>query len=197
MKGWEHMDKATMRKSVIEKLKQLPAIDKQHIEHQLYEYLFASNVWKKANILAVTISQGIEWNTKQIIKQAWNDGKTVVIPKCKPKTKELIFYTYQEGDQLEQTYFQLWEPIPDKSAIVMKDQIDLIIVPGVVFDKNGYRIGFGGGYYDRYLADYQNDTVSLLHTKQLTNQIPKKHFDIPVKQLITEKGIINSFSSRR
>ncbi|HEY4602644.1 MAG TPA: 5-formyltetrahydrofolate cyclo-ligase [Cerasibacillus sp.] len=189
------MDKSSLRRLVIDKLKQISPEEKAEIERQLHNHLFASNEWKKATILAVTISRGIEWDTDQIIKQAWKEGKTVVIPKCKPKSKELIFYKYKEGDQLEQTYYQLWEPIPDRATAVLKNNIDLIVVPGVVFDKNGYRIGFGGGYYDRYLVDYTKDTVALLHTKQLANQIPKEYFDIPVKQLITEKGKINPFLS--
>lgn len=191
MKGWKQMNKVDLRDKMIEKLKQLSFSKKQEIERQLYTHLFALEVWQTSDIIAVTISQDIEWDTNPIITQAWKERKTVVIPKCIPKTKELIFYTYKEGEQLQQTYFQLWEPIPEKSALVTNDQIDLIIVPGVVFDKKGYRIGFGGGYYDRYLANYKNATVALLHTIQLINQIPTEYYDIPVKQLVTEKGIIN------
>ncbi|GEN31096.1 5-formyltetrahydrofolate cyclo-ligase [Cerasibacillus quisquiliarum] len=188
------MNKVDLRDKMIEKLKQLSFSKKKEIERLLYTHLFALELWQTSNIIAVTISQSIEWDTTPIITQAWKEGKTVVIPKCIPKTKEMIFYTYKEGDQLQQTYFQLWEPIPEKAALVTHDQIDLIIVPGIVFDKKGYRIGFGGGYYDRYLVNYKNATVALIHTKQLLKQIPAEYYDIPVKQLITEKGIINPTS---
>lgn len=87
-------------------------------------------------------------------------------------------------------YFGLDEPDVKKTTPVKKDAIDLLIVPGLVFTKKGYRVGFGGGYYDRYLTDFTQPTVSLVHTKQFVEDFPIEPFDIPVQYLVTEKGII-------
>ena len=71
-------------------------------------------------------------------------------------------------------------------------EVDLIIVPGVAFDKCGYRIGYGGGYYDRFLSNLDHVTkISLAFNMQLIDKIPTDHFDIPVNYIITEKEIIN------
>ncbi|TXL67979.1 5-formyltetrahydrofolate cyclo-ligase [Cerasibacillus terrae] len=184
------MEKENLRKKTIQSL-YLLAEEKKNIEIQLYHHLFTSTLWKEATIIGVTISQNHEWNTKPIIEKAWEEGKTVTVPKCIPKTKQLTFYQLTNLQQLEKSYFDLLEPNPKKTKEIINKKIDLLIVPGVVFDRNGYRIGFGGGYYDRFLEKFTNTTVSLLHTTQLLEEIPKESHDIPVEYLITENGWIH------
>lgn len=65
------------------------------------------------------------------------------------------------------------------------------IVPGVVFSDEGYRIGFGGGYYDRYMSDYNGDTLSLAFAEQTGHVVPSEHHDIPVSKIVTEEKVIN------
>ncbi len=124
-------------------------------------FVFTAGV-ANASTIAVTISRGLEIPTRPVIEQAWEEGKQVCIPKCDPDTKKMQFRTYQTDDQLETVYAGLLEPVIEKTKEVKPSQIDLMIVPGVCFDTDGFRIGFGGGYYDRYLSDYKGKTVSLL-----------------------------------
>lgn len=158
------------------------------MEAVLLKHLTASDVWKKAETIGITVAQGFEWDTKPIIEAGWKENKTVAVPKCEPKEKRLTFYTLEEYDQLEVVYYNLLEPKPDASLKLTKQKIDVLIVPGLLFDKQGYRIGFGGGFYDRFLTDFPNTTVSLLHSSQLMEDLPKEEFDIPVQYLITENG---------
>lgn len=181
------MDKKELRQSTIHKIKQLQAVEKRQIEECLTHQLIRTALWKQANTIGVTMSQGFEWNTKAIIEQAWKEHKTVCIPKCEPNEKKLTFYQLDTYDQLEIVYYNLLEPKPEPERQIDKKGIDLLIVPGILFDEQGYRIGFGGGYYDRYLADFPNNTVSLLCTLQLVDNIPAESFDIPVQHLIVNK----------
>jgi 5-formyltetrahydrofolate cyclo-ligase len=80
----------------------------------------------------------------------------------------------------------LFEPITDETLSVKKNEIDLQIVPGLVFSDEGYRIGFGGGYYDRYMSDYNGATLSLAFVTQTSHKIPVEGHDIPVSKIITE-----------
>src|SRR5699024_12883003 len=116
--------------------------------------------------------------------------KQFIDPNSVTSTREMVFDKIVNFNQLEVVYYNLLEPKPQETKPVEKNSIDLIVVPGVVFDKVGYRIGFGGGYYDRFLADYQNETVSLLHTEQLVDCIPIDSHDIAVNHLLTEKGLV-------
>ncbi|WP_370642262.1 5-formyltetrahydrofolate cyclo-ligase [Virgibacillus salidurans] len=184
-----HLDKLQLRKSAIEKLKNIPEKTKQTIEKQLIDHLVNSTLWKEADTVGITMSQGFEWDTTAIIEAAWKQNKIVCVPKCIPQEKKLTFYQLDSYDQLEVVYYNLMEPKPNETREIDKAAIDLLIVPGLLFDKGGFRIGFGGGYYDRFLMDYPNETVSLLHGSQLVEKIPREEFDLPVKHLITEDGI--------
>ncbi|WP_309228351.1 5-formyltetrahydrofolate cyclo-ligase [Virgibacillus saliphilus] len=159
------------------------------MEEQLTANLVHSTLWEEADSVGITIAKGFEWDTIPVIETAWKQNKIVCVPKCFPQDRKLTFYQLKSYDQLEVVFNNLLEPKPDETREVAKAAIDLLIVPGLLFDKNGYRVGFGGGYYDRFLMDYPNETASLLHKSQLTETIPTEEFDLPVKHLITQDGI--------
>ncbi|GAQ19801.1 5-formyltetrahydrofolate cyclo-ligase family protein [Oceanobacillus picturae] len=179
------MTKAELRANSIEFLKGISKEDRYITEKKLKDQLISSSIWEQATTIGLTVSQAMEWDTKPIIEEAWKAGKTVCVPKCSPKEKMLTFYKLESFNQLEVVYYNLLEPNPTVTQSVAKMEIQLLLVPGLVFDKRGYRIGFGGGYYDRYLADYPNVTASLLHSEQLVDQVPAESFDIPVQHIIT------------
>ncbi|MGA8941500.1 MAG: 5-formyltetrahydrofolate cyclo-ligase [Thermoactinomyces sp.] len=184
------MLKSELRKIMIDYLKKMTEQEKQKIEEKLLGNLLSSDLWKNARTIGVTVSQGVEWNTRPIIESGWEQGKTICVPKCLPKNKKLHFYKLDDFGQLEKSFYNLLEPKPEKTTKVEKPLIDLLIVPGVVFDKNGYRIGFGGGYYVRFLIGFPNKTVSLAHSIQIREDLPIDSHDIPVQHLITESGKI-------
>ncbi|MBP1971769.1 5-formyltetrahydrofolate cyclo-ligase [Virgibacillus natechei] len=183
------MEKTELRKSAIAQLKNHSKSDKQAIEKKLTTHLVTSTLWKNANTIGITMAQGYEWETKLIIEHAWEQNKTICVPKCNPVDKKLTFYQLTSYDQLEIVYYNLKEPKPNRANEIGKAAIDLLIVPGLVFDKSGFRIGFGGGYYDRFLMDYPNETASLMHQNQIVEELPREEFDLPVHYLITDKGI--------
>ena len=184
------MDKKQLRKSIMQELTMKSPEEKRLIEHQIINTLLSSALWEQSKIIGITISKQVEWDTKTIIKTAWKQGKSVCIPKSYPNKHEMIFYKINSFAQVEKQHHNLLEPIPSKTEKIKKSQIDLLIVPGLLFDKNGFRIGFGGGYYDRFLVDFPNDTLSLLSRSQLVNEIPSEIFDIPVNYLVVEDKII-------
>lgn len=152
--------------------------------------LLNSTYWIESNVIAITIPRKIELNTMPIIEEAWKQGKQVVIPKCYPNQDHLMkFFLFTNINELENVYLDLYEPKEISNRLVEKESIDLIIVPGLLFDKNGYRIGYGGGYYDRYLKGYTNKKISIALEDQIVNYIPYDSFDIPVDAIITEKTI--------
>ncbi|MDR4435719.1 5-formyltetrahydrofolate cyclo-ligase [Bacillus tequilensis] len=186
--------KSQVRKKTIEALSAVSNEELLQKTARIYQDLFSIPEWQNASTIAVTISRGLEIPTRPIIEQAWEEGKQVCIPKCDPETKNMQFRTYQTDDQLEIVYAGLLEPVIEKTKEVKPSQIDLVIVPGVCFDTAGFRIGFGGGYYDRYLCGYKGKTVSLLLECQLFAHLPRRPHDIPVHKLITENQMISCFS---
>lgn len=184
------MDKQQLRHSVIQKLKAKSQEEKMRIEFNITKTLLNSKLWKQSQTIGITISQHVEWNTKRIINEAWNQGKSICVPKSYPKEHKMTFYKINTYNQVENQYHDLLEPIPEKSEEICKNKIDLLIVPGLLFDKAGFRIGFGGGYYDRFLIDFPNETLSLLSKLQFVDKIPTETYDIPVNYLIVEDELI-------
>jgi 5-formyltetrahydrofolate cyclo-ligase len=156
------------------------------IAYRLYEH----PDWKEAQVIGITISMLPEVDTYQIIKKSWELGKQVVIPKCSPKEKKLSFRTLTAFSQLESVFHGLLEPIEAETIEVGPDQIELLIVPGLAYTREGYRIGFGGGYYDRFLKDYHGSTISLAFNSQVIPHIPVEVHDVPVSTIITNNEVI-------
>src|SRR5690625_598613 len=181
-------EKEIARKSMQLSLSKIDEQEREEISKQIQNHLFQSNVWRDAQTIGVHLSMEIEWDTREIVKRAFEEGRNVVIPKTIPDTKELIFYEITDLSQTVKGPFNLEEPDTEQTKPVDKDAIDLLIVPGLAFTKNGYRIGFGGGYYDRFLTDFIHPTVSLLHSNQIIDTFPIESYDIPVNYLVTEEG---------
>lgn len=177
------MSKQEIRKQTIKRLKGLTDNQKKEQESVILARLFQSAEWREAEIIAATMAQKIELNTQPIIEKAWEEGKQVVLPRAK-KNRIMDFVRYTPETPLETSPFGLLEPAAALPAIPKAD-IDMVIVPGLAFSDKGYRIGFGGGYYDRFLADYTGKTVSLIFNEQKIPSFEIESFDIPVSLLIT------------
>lgn len=156
----------------------------------IYDKLFNERVWHEANTIGITISINREVETSPIIERAWEMGKRVAIPKSIPHSHELVFYEIHSFSQTEEGYTGIMEPDPQQTFQLHHDEIDLLFVPGLVFAKDGFRIGYGGGYYDRYLQQFRHETISLAFECQLVDRIPRHPFDIPVNRIITESNVI-------
>ena len=99
--------------------------------------------------------------------------------------KKLHFYQVEPQTEYQLSSFGVEEPLSQKKIDAL--DLDLLIVPGLIFSHEGYRIGFGGGYYDRFLADFQGKTVSLVFAEQFDVRWQPDSFDIPVQKIITDK----------
>lgn len=184
-------EKVILRKKILSELEKMDQSLFQAKCVQIHHRLFKEAQWLQAKMIAVTLSVGREIDTARIISRAWEEDKDVAVPKCDPQRKALTFYRIRSLDQLAEGFHGLREPIPKRTTVVPPEAMDLVIVPGVVFDPSGNRIGYGGGYYDRFLSGYHGKTVSLLLELQLAAALPSEKHDRRVDRLITEERTIN------
>lgn len=184
--------KKALRMKMISTLKQLDVTEKETIEKQLFHHLTASSLWKNAAMIGITMSRSFEWNTRPFIELAWEQNRKIAIPRSVTETKTMIFHELNHFSELTKGYGNIEEPDVLRTSIVEKETIDLLIVPGLVFNTSGYRIGFGGGYYDRFLSDFAASTVGLISRKQLDESIPVDAYDIPVQYIVTEVGLFQT-----
>lgn len=173
--------KKEKRRAVLQQLKAQSVHDKATYDQQVLERFLALPSYQEAETIAVYLAFDFEYNTQLIIEQARLDGKRILVPKTYPQGK-MIFVDYNPED-VEKSAFGLLEPKSHQA--VPQTEIDLIVVPGVVFNEMGYRIGYGAGYYDRYLETFTGRTVSLIYPCQLAAFDPEGH-DIAVEEMIYE-----------
>lgn len=176
--------KVELRKEIIERLKHQDRAQKASADQRLLAALQAYPAYQQARTIATYLSFEHEFATAPLIEQALRDGKRVCIPKTYPKGR-MEFCEYNP-ENLQKTAFGLMEPVAD-ALPVAKEEIDLIHVPGVIFNSDGYRIGYGGGYYDRYLTDFHGHTVSTIYAFQ-RGAFEVGAYDIPVEEVIVDEG---------
>ena len=172
--------KKTLRKETIAAMKELPESVKTQADEQLTQRLLELPAFQEAKTLATYLSMGHEFSTASLIQAALQDGKRVCVPRTYPQGR-MEFVEY-DPEILEKTRFGLLEP-NERGQVVDQAEIDLIHVPGVVFQSKGYRIGYGGGYYDRYLADFAGKTVSTIYSIQ-QKEFQQDVFDQAVQEVL-------------
>ena len=121
-----------------------------------------------------------------MIQKLWEMGKTVVVPKM--QGKKLLICHYTPTTELATNHWGIKEP--KNAKIIENQEIDIVLVPMLICDKNGNRIGYGGGFYDRFLAQLPNSTKFIgINFFEPTVHIPIHEFDVPLHGLITHEGI--------
>ncbi|WP_049549825.1 5-formyltetrahydrofolate cyclo-ligase [Streptococcus pseudopneumoniae] len=176
--------KAELRKKILQEMKAVPQKQKIAMDQALTERFLNHPVYQEAKVIATYLSFPHEFQTQGLIEQALKDGKKVLIPKTYPKG-HMDFVVY-DPQQLVKTSFGLLEPQGDLE-VVEPSQIDLIHVPGLSFTTEGYRIGYGGGYYDRYLEHFAGHTMSTIYPCQVQEFNFENH-DIPVQEVLIYEG---------
>ncbi len=183
--------KKQLRAEIKQELLSLSEQSRSVLSAEITENVIKMDEWIHSDTIGITISGDIEPNTIKLIKEAWNSKKRVVVPKCHPATKTMTFHEITSFDQLEVVYFGLKEPIEALTKEVKQDEIQLLLVPGLYFTTKGYRLGHGGGYYDRYLETYKGATVALAFPVQFIDKLPIESFDLPVQKIVTTTQVIN------
>ena len=176
--------KSELRKQVLHEMKAISQEQKPAIDQALTERLLHHPFYQEAKVIATYLSFPHEFQTQELIEQVLKDGKKVLIPKTYPKGR-MDFVVY-DSQQLVKTSFGLLEP-QGELEVVEASQIDLIHVPGLAFTTEGCRIGYGGGYYDRYLEHFTGHTLSTIYPCQVQDFITENH-DIPVQEVLIDEG---------
>lgn len=178
------------RKKVIRK--QVFAARKAHTDQQIDDWsrkiaetVTALPEYSNSRRILAYADYNHEVMTKYIIEAAWNDGKEVAVPKV--VGQDMVFYKLTDFAQLEKGYFGI--PEPARGEIVQWEEA-LMIMPGVAFDRQNHRVGYGGGFYDRFLEKHPYITrVAVAFEFQMMSEVPVESTDISPEIIVTEKEI--------
>lgn len=164
--------------------------DKELLSGKITDIFLSSELYTKADTLLLYYSMGSEVSTKEIFKAALNDGKRVAFPVCTDSNGFMEFYYVRDEADLEEGMYGIKEPRKECEEYSFKDG-GICVVPGLSFDSEGYRIGYGKGYYDRFLSRFTGTSVGLCYEALLSEGLPRDFYDKNVNCLITDKRKYN------
>ncbi len=181
-------EKKELRKLLLAERKLLNPGSKALADSAVFEHFIKSGIYSESDTLLIFYSMPGEVKTLDIIRHALADGKTAALPVC-GKNSSMEFYRINGLDELAVSAFGIPAPVKTDNAVVPDDKT-LCILPGLSFDKKGFRIGYGGGYYDRYLAKYNVKTAGLCYDSFIAENLPHDEFDIKADSVLTESGFV-------
>ena len=184
--------KKDIRKYVLEKRNNLTAKEWEEKSRSIYEKVVSHPFFLYADTVYCYIDYRNEVGTREIIKKAWEDKKKVAVPKV--EGTEMSFYFIQEFADLKEGYRGIPEPESISPAedenVSDKTSQTLVIMPGVAFDNNCNRIGYGKGYYDKFLSLHKTShTMAICFACQMVDEIPAESDDVRPEILITEENV--------
>lgn len=164
--------------------------DKDNKSQLIVDNLIKDKDFINAKIIALYKSLNNEVNTNELISYCFKLKKIILLPKV--IGDDLVFYKINENEIFIKSSFGVLEPIGKEINKVNKKEIDLVIVPGVCFDENKNRLGFGKGYYDRFLNNINLKTIALCYEEQVLKEriLPVESNDVKINKILTDKRTI-------
>lgn len=189
------IDKKEVRQKALDIRNRLGKSWREEQSEKIMQHLQQSGSFQRAGIVLSYSSIRSEVETRELNKAVLRQGKELYLPKTYPGEKRMAFYPVQDLSQLNRGYQGILEP---EETVALESQPDictekeiLMLMPGVAFDEGGYRLGYGGGYYDRYLCRYGEGMTSmfLAFEEQKISCIPAEAYDVKPDIILTQKGI--------
>lgn len=185
--------KQFLRQQALERRKKIPLELKLKLDNKIFENLKNLKDFSNANLVLTYLSTDLEIDTKEIIEFALKQGKTVAIPHCNEQN-ELDFYKILNFDGLIKTKMGIIEPVANLQNKIVDFTSSICITPGLIFDKLGYRIGYGKGFYDKFFKNYHHKCVGLCYNENVADEIPHDEHDKPVDVIVTQSEILNKIN---
>ena len=175
------MDKKQLRREIREKKRAMSEAEIQEKSRRLGELFADSQLYRSAKTIYGYLPYNQEVRTVPMLERAMADGKRVAVPKV--YGDEMKFIYLDDLSAVEKGYAGIPEPVADTP--VADDETALVLMPGLAFDRDGHRIGYGGGFYDKFLAQEPNHpTLALCYDFQMLPELHTEEFDIPVDQVL-------------
>lgn len=189
--------KDVIRKQVLGIRNKLSEDEVKALSDSIFQNLRKNTFFNAAHNVMIYLDFKHEVKTDAIIEYCLEHGKKVYVPICIPETHEICISRITGLDQLQSGHFGIREPFREHIRLSDSSLLDLLLVPGVAFDASGNRIGFGAGYYDRFMKRLRPDAfkAALAYSFQVVEQVPTDEYDIPADYIVTENETIHCSSN--
>ncbi|MBF0515509.1 MAG: 5-formyltetrahydrofolate cyclo-ligase [Nitrospirae bacterium] len=196
----EKSAKASLRAEAIAARDSISPDIKKIKDSAIKKNLFQTGEFINSNSVMFFASVRSEPDTLTMITVALTMNKTVVLPRVDLKTRQLQPYVVADVSELIPGYMNILEPHPQRSKPVSIAAIDMIVMPGLAFDKSGGRLGYGGGYYDRFIGTADNTQhpvlAAIAYAQQIVERVPVMNYDVLVDMIVTELGVFDCRGAR-
>ncbi|NMB10742.1 MAG: 5-formyltetrahydrofolate cyclo-ligase [Firmicutes bacterium] len=183
-------DKQTIRREVLQARDNLTTDQRRQLSMNIRKSFFELPMVARAQWIMLFLAFGSEVDTWLLLDEAVALGKQVVAPVCLPTTKGLALYPIRNREEAEPGHWGIYEP-RQVGKPISPNSLDVVVVPGVAFDPDGNRIGYGGGYYDRFLIQVPRAwRIGVCYDLQLIKEVPRADHDVPVDAVVTEAKTI-------
>ena len=184
--------KQALRQAMLKKRNSLSKEMLDKMSEMIQARVMNTDEFKNTETVATYHPVGSEVSTIQILSSVLQLKKRLALPRVEDETKIIFAEVKDLENDLEVGKYKIMEP---KTHCLKVSKIDLVLVPGIAWDENGHRLGYGKGYYDRYLANLQTISVGLAYDFQILKHIPHGDNDFRVNLIVTEKHVINTRDS--
>ena len=184
-------EKQRLREECLAARETLSEQERSVLDNRITQKLLATSEYAEATTVLTYVSVSSEVSTRMFIECALRDGKTVAVPRCLPGHC-LEFVAIASLEQLVAAPFNLLEPVKELPAVTEDQKNNSIcIVPALLVDTKGYRLGYGAGFYDRFLSTYPGKKICLAYQQSLSRTtLPHTAFDVAVDVVITESDVL-------
>lgn len=185
------LEKQRLREEHLAAREALSEQERSVLDNRITQKLLATSEYAEATTVLTYVSVSSEVSTRMFIECALRDGKTVAVPRCLPGHC-LEFVAIASLEQLVAAPFNLLEPAKELPAVTEDQKNNSIcIVPALLVDIKGYRLGYGAGFYDRFLSTYPGKKICLAYQQNLSRtMLPHTTFDVAVDEVITESDVL-------
>jgi 5-formyltetrahydrofolate cyclo-ligase len=183
--------KGQLRSEMLARRDAIPEPERARISEAFAGKLVAMPEYRSARSVLATMAIGSEWNTRLFLDRAHADGKSIVLPRLTPPPRRLALHRVADLDrQLVPGVWDIPEPDPDRCEGVTLADVDFAVVPALSVDRDGYRLGYGAGYFDKLLTGRGAlpFCVTALPAAFVVESLPHEAHDVPVDRIIDELG---------
>lgn len=185
--------KREFRRDALQRRRELSEVRREEAAGALLDVLRGLDSLRGAERVMAYSARGGELSLEPFMEWTLDRGAEVLLPRVDDQQQDLEIYRIEDLERdREPGYGDILEPVRDRCEQIPPDTLEVVLVPGVLFDEQGYRIGYGGGFYDRFLSGIPDDVVTLgiAYEFQIRTRLPRMDHDVPVDRIVTDSGTV-------
>lgn len=167
----------------------IPSKEKERMDDRILRRVVSLREYAACRTVLTYVSTPIEVDTLRLIKAAWSQGKRVAAPRCVEGSRRMEFYIIRSLDDLTPQTFGVLEPVRERCKLLTDFQKCFCVVPALAYDRQGYRLGYGAGYYDRFLSRFDGPKIGIIYGHDLHPRLWHGRYDVPVDLIVTDTRI--------